>query len=134
MLCYTEAPTHEPTGRTEPPVVPSVRQPAEGDVPHDVDDSQDGHEEGGLLVADSDAQSVGHQVDEGEAAATGQEQEGHGQAQEVRQQQETVLLTGQEAETPPPLQLRGGVSWQQWRRRWRLAWWQKAVLRVFGQF
>lgn len=66
-------------------------------------------------MADSDAQSVGHQVDEGEAAATGQEQEGHGQAQEVRQQQETVLLTGQEAGTEalPPLHQRGRVSREQ---------------------
>lgn len=96
-------------------IILPVRQPAEGNVPHDVNDSQDGHEEGGVLVADADAQSVGHQVHEGEAAAAGQEQEGHGEPQEVRQQQEPELLTGQEAgaETPPPLQLRGGTSWQQ---------------------
>lgn len=60
-----------------------VCQPAEGDVPHDVDDSQDGHEEGGVLEADASAQRVRHQVDEGQAAATGQEDEGYGQTQEV---------------------------------------------------
>ena len=65
-----------------------------------------------MLMADAGAQSIGHQVHEGEAAATGQEDEGHGQDQEVWQQQETVLLTGQEAgpEAPPLLPLRGGVS------------------------
>lgn len=94
--------------------LPPVRQPAEGDVPDDVDDSQDGHEEGGLLVAESGSQTIRHQVDEGKAAAAGQQQEGHGQAQEVRQQQEMVLRGGQEAgaEAPPPPQLRGGVSRQ----------------------
>ena len=92
--------------------LPPVRQPAERDVPHDADDSQDGHEEGGVLVADPDTQSVGHQVDERQAAAGGQEQKGHSHAQEVRQQQEAVLFKRQEAgaEEPPPLQLRGGVS------------------------
>lgn len=107
-------------------VVPAVRQPAEGDVPHDVDDSQDGHEEGGVLVTDAGAQSIGHEVDEGEAAAAGQEQEGHGQEQEVRQQQEAVLLTGQEAgaEAPPLLHLRGGVFRQQ----------GKSIFRFFGEF
>lgn len=92
--------------------LPPVRQPAERDVPYDADDSQDGHEEGGVLVADPDTQSVGHQVDERQAAAGGQEQEGHSHAQEVRQQQEVVLLRRQEAgaEEPPPLQLRGGAS------------------------
>lgn len=92
--------------------LPPVRQPAERDVPYDADDSQDGHEEGGVLVADLDTQSVGHQVDERQAAAGGQEKEGHSHAQEVRQQQEVVLLRRQEAgaEEPPPLQLRGGAS------------------------
>lgn len=117
--------------------IPPVRQPAEGDVPHDVDDSQDGHEEGSLLVAEPGSQTVGHQVDEGEAAAAGQQQEGHSQAQEVRQQQEMVLLAGQEAgaEAPPPQQLRGWVSRQkrQGQRR-RLAWWKEAVLWFFGLF
>lgn len=77
--------------------VPPVRQPAKGDVPNDVHDSQDGHEEGGLLVTKPDVQAVGHQVDEGQATATGQQQEGRGQAQELRHQQEAVLLASQEA-------------------------------------
>lgn len=65
-------------------------------------------------MADVDAQSIRYQVDKGEAAATGQEQEGHGEAQEVPQQQETVLLTGQKvgAEATSPPKMRGGVSWQ----------------------
>lgn len=66
-------------------------------------------------MADANAQSVRHQVYEREAAATGQEEEGHGKAQEVRQQQELILLTGQEAgaEATPPMQVRGGASRQQ---------------------
>lgn len=116
MRCSTDKDCeHTCTGNTQNSVVPAVRQPAEGDVPHDVDDPEDGHEEGGVLVAYASTQSIGHQVDKREAAAAGQEQEGHGQTQEVRQQQETVLLTGQEAgdKAPPPPYLRDGVSWQQ---------------------
>lgn len=93
--------------------VPPVRQPAEGDVPNDVHDSQDGHEEGGLLVAEPGVQAIRDQVDEGQAAAAGQQQEGRSQAQEVRHQQEAVLLAGQEAGSkagPPPAGHRGGLS------------------------
>lgn len=75
--------------------VPLVCQPAKGDVSHDVDDSQNGHEEGGVLVADAGAQSVRYQIHERQAAAAGQEQEGHGQTQEVRLQQEGVLRSGE---------------------------------------
>lgn len=48
-----------------------------------------------MLVADAGAQSVRHQIHEGQAAAAGQEQEGHGQTQEVRLQQEGVLRGGE---------------------------------------
>lgn len=65
-----------------------------------------------MLVADPHVKAIRHQVDEGEAAAAGQQQKGHSQAQEVRHQQETVLLTGQEtgSEALPPARLRGGFS------------------------
>lgn len=76
--------------------VPPVRQPAKGDVPNDVDDPQDRHEEGGVLVAKPGIQAVRHQVDKGQAAATSQQQEGHGQAQEFWHQQEAILLASQE--------------------------------------
>lgn len=93
--------------------IPPVRQPAKGDVPYDVNDSQNGHEKGGVLVAKPDVQAVRHQVDEGQAAAAGQQQEGHGQAQEFWHQQEAVLLAGQETcleAGPPPSGLWGGLS------------------------
>lgn len=85
--------------------IPPVCQPAKGDVPNNVDDSQDRHEEGGVLVAKPDIQAIRHQVDEGQATATSQQQEGHGQAQKFRHQQEAILLasqeTGSEAGSPP---------------------------------
>lgn len=93
--------------------IPPVRQPAKGDVPYDVNDSQDRHEEGGALVAKPDIQAVRHQVDEGQAAAAGQQQEGRGQAQEFRHQQEAVLLAGQETGSEagsPPSGLWCGLS------------------------
>lgn len=93
--------------------VPPVRQPAKGDVSNNVDDSKDRHKEGGVLVAKSSIQAIRHQVDEGQTAATGQQQEGHGQAQEFWHQQEAILLAGQEAGSEagsPPPGLWGGLS------------------------
>lgn len=85
--------------------IPPVRQPAKGDVPNNVDDSQDRHKESGMLVPKPSIQAIRHQVDKGQATATSQQQEGHSQAQEFWHQQEAILLasqeTGSEARSPP---------------------------------
>ena len=44
--------------------IPPVSKPSKRDIPKDVDDTQDGHEEGSLVVADPDVQCIWHQVDE----------------------------------------------------------------------
>lgn len=86
-------------GCTSSVPVPSVSKPAEGDIAHNVDDPQDGHQEGSLLVADTYIEGIRHQIDKGQATATGKEQERHGQHHKTGHEQELVLLHGAEAAT-----------------------------------
>lgn len=76
-----------------------------------------------MLATDPGALSVRYEVDKGQTAAGGQEQEGHGQTQEVWKQQEAVLLPGGKAGNGGA-PAGGGASWRQ----------QKAVPGLFGEF
>ncbi|KAK5607856.1 hypothetical protein CRENBAI_010013 [Crenichthys baileyi] len=97
---------------TSHPVGEEESQPTKGDVPHNVDGSQDGHEQSCCLVADTNAHSIRHEIDKGQTAAAGQKEEGQSQTQKVWQEQEVVLRLGQEAgtEAVSPLQPRSRVS------------------------